>query len=551
MKRVADRVANALLPSGAILKRPAGSLRRRSHLASGLQFAQRGKPVNRRTPPTDAEFRATLSTFEDGYRKCLAGLLSLKAGQVKGRANVELLQNFQPRLYQALLKASREYNRIGAARRELVGRKDSVNNAWFNHRQRTLAGRQATLVRAMRVGRSLGDAFLWFFYRDDQALLKQHLAQPAPSPPPTGVGGDGELALVDGVRRFGDKYILFHGISSLFRLGDASLYDFKKRRIVGIGELKTTRISDHKLEMRFVAILSPEVAAEFAAKRPIAKAAASHLTADQNRRLKRQLSRISKASHQAEEPAQRVEFRMPAMGYAGELSDLVRSAKTGRPACRKLGPGLLAIAIRPPKASLASRLAGQGRSVGPGVLPTDLAERAIDLMLAGSSYNCLLVNSVLYGPDWEPIPTPGTTPILWWPIETSVMRDMMLGDCMVVTVYNPAHLIASLYAKGLSVERFAPPSDFAFSFAEGKRRCHIEDAAYFLRLVAVSLLREDYVAELLRLSVGRLEVPPEVPEGTNVRFDLLFMHDMLGVMHDRRESSSETKDDPDDSGEAH
>lgn len=258
-----------------------------------------------------------------------------------------------------------------------------------------------------------------------------------------------------------------------------------------------------------------------------ATAPASHLTAEQDRRLKRQLKRISNAAHQAGERAQRVELSMPEMGHAGELNELVRSAKVGLPACRKFGSGLLAIAIRQRTTTLASRL---NETVGSGesgnLLPKDVAGRAAEILLRGSPYNCLIIGSVLYGKNWEPVLVPGTTPLLWWPLEPQVIRDMMMGDCMVVTVYNPAHLVASLCARGFAVERFAPPSDFAFSFAVGNRRGRIENGLYFLRLVAVSLLRETYVVELLRQFLEK--IPTEIPDGANVRIDPLFMHDMMG-----------------------
>ena len=78
-------------------------------------------------------------------------------------------------------------------------------------------------MRAIRLGRTLGDAFVWFFYRDDPALLQEH-AQTAAVLPPAGDGGEGELALIDAVRFFGEQG---HSVSrhhdDMFRLGDASL----------------------------------------------------------------------------------------------------------------------------------------------------------------------------------------------------------------------------------------------------------------------------------------------------------------------------------------
>jgi hypothetical protein len=479
--------------------------------------------MTRKDSPTEAAFRATLVEFQEAFQKCLAGLLAVKMGELGRGANEEHFQNFQPRLYRALLGLSREHYRIGVARRALIARKASLVAEWFNQRQRTLAERQAVLTRAIRVGRMLGDAFIWFFYRNDQALLYQHLRLPAPSPPPAGIGGDGELALVDGVRKFGDKYILFHGISSLFRLGDASLFDFGKQRIVGIGELKTTRISQNQLELHFVASFQADVAADIGAKPRDTASTASKLTPEQARRLKRQLLQISKAAHNAEAPARRMEVSMPHMGHAGGLNELVRSVRTRRLACRQLGPGLLAIAFRLPTRDLASRLSSNEKSIPPEAM-AELPHSVRDLVLTDSQHNCLILNTVVYSQDWEPMLVPGTTPFVWWPLESSVVRDMVLGNCVVVTVLNPAHLIAALTRRGFSVERFVPPADLALSFVSGKRKFAVEDASYFLRLVGVSMLSEDYVADLLE-STTHLEME----DASQARVEMQFMHDMFGL----------------------
>jgi hypothetical protein len=157
-----------------------------------------------------------------------------------------------------LLTLSRVHLDIRHERQRLISHKNRLPGALHAKHQARLDRWQKIITQAIGIGRNVGDAFLWFFYRNDPELLRQHRQQPPSSLPPTGDGGEGELALIDAVRFLGKRFILFHGITTLFRLGDASLLDLDTQKIVGIGELKTTRIDAKRLNLQFIASFSTD-----------------------------------------------------------------------------------------------------------------------------------------------------------------------------------------------------------------------------------------------------------------------------------------------------
>jgi hypothetical protein len=104
-------------------------------------------------------FARGLEDFETAYNRCLNTLVTLTAGDPPS----EDLARFQPLLYHALLQLSRAYHEIRRERERLISRKRHLAKKWYDRRQRTLAERQQIIMRAIRLGRTLGDAFGWFF----------------------------------------------------------------------------------------------------------------------------------------------------------------------------------------------------------------------------------------------------------------------------------------------------------------------------------------------------------------------------------------------------
>jgi hypothetical protein len=397
-------------------------------------------------------------------------------------------------------------------------------------RQKELAKRQGILLQAIAVGRALGDAFVWFFYRNNPELLKQHRLQPPPSPPPTGTGGEGELALVDAVRFLGDKYILFHGITSLFRLGDASLLDLRSQRIVGLGELKTEETAKDHLALRFVASMDAEThissvnLADAEVVKPLGVGeggAVKPLAPKVEARLSRQLSRISHAAFvAARPPAGVIELEASSMAHVGEVAEIVNAVRRGRGLSRRLSPGLLVFGIASRKRSMSSRLQDASLEAPRGALP-ELPSQAKSLRLDGSRYNCIVVGRVLYGEEWQPFLAQGATPMLLWPTDSGALRSLATGRVAMGTLFNPAHILEALVKQGVRVAEWRPPTDLSLSVDCDGRTCTLKRAWGLLQLVYTSLYSEQYVTHLVVESLTRLK---SRPLGESTEVDVTFDH---------------------------
>jgi hypothetical protein len=458
-------------------------------------------------------FAQRLKDFETTYEKCLKTLASLTSGN----ASTEPLARFQPSLYHSLLQLTRGYHEIRRERERLVARKDRLTKAWHDKRQRVLAERQEILMRAIRMGRTLGDAFVWFFYRDDPALLQEHARQPPPSLPPAGDGGEGELALIDAVRFFGDKYILFHGITTMFRLGDASLADLTTHRIVGIGELKTTRIDEKTLNMHFQASVQPGLSFKTTATVPTST---KMPPPEQLARLNKQMSRISRAAASADRPPQaKMDIQVGEMAHVQDLNTLVAETKAKKVAMRQVSPGLVILAYRSGQRTLRSRL--RDITSVPKSALVGMEELARSIRLEGSPHNMLIVSRAFYSDTWEPVILAGASPMLMWHLEPEVKRAVATGAVVVATLFNPAHIFKNFVEQGWSFERFKPPANFSLKRQRGNgKTIEIGNLQYFLQLVAGALYREDYVVRLLTETWIRVEAE----DLTGERIDLNLTH---------------------------
>jgi hypothetical protein len=182
---------------------------------------------------TNREIRREIDDAELKLKECWDILCSLPTHPTN-----QILR-FQPLLAEVLHQLSSRYVAIAAERRELITRKSLLNPTWFAKQQARLAHHQLMLERIITIGKSLGDAFAWFFYQNDPALLRDHADGPQQKILATGIGGQGELAFIRGVRAIRGKMVLHHGITSILRIGDVSLIDLHQLRVAGIGEIKT------------------------------------------------------------------------------------------------------------------------------------------------------------------------------------------------------------------------------------------------------------------------------------------------------------------------
>lgn len=176
-----------------------------------------------------------VSSAETILNECFDMLLDFK----HARGNLdEILKNFQPKLAECLYRLMQLYQALQRENKAVISLKSNYSKEEFKSIMES-NDKLSKVVRAtIELGKNLGDAYIWFFFRDNRTELNMHMQHQATGLYVGGVGGLGELEFIKKTCSIDGLYVLYHGITSVLRIGDFSLYD-GKAGIVGVGELKT------------------------------------------------------------------------------------------------------------------------------------------------------------------------------------------------------------------------------------------------------------------------------------------------------------------------
>jgi hypothetical protein len=110
------------------------------------------------------------------------------------------LNNFQYILAECLFKLENQYTVIAREKESMIKNKLRYNYRWFCTRLKNLSSYQKYIVTTINIGRTLGDAFAWFFYHKELIFLNEHLKHKEIDHLSTGVGSrstSGTLAFAD------------------------------------------------------------------------------------------------------------------------------------------------------------------------------------------------------------------------------------------------------------------------------------------------------------------------------------------------------------------
>lgn len=456
-----------------------------------------------------------LSSAEQNYRDCWNILISLKTGPC------ESLVEFQPRLSTTLLELTATYREIHQLRQYLIARKARLNKSWFVKRQRVLDDRQQAILRVIAVGRTLGDAFAWFFYQNDPDYLERHRQHPRQEHSPPGIGGFGEHTFIKDFPMINGLMVIYHGITSLLRIGDISLIDLNQLRVVAIGELKTAPV-DGKIVINLTAIgnehafrsNSFEISNSTQVPRDL-------LNQKQHQRLKQQLERIRNIIN----PNNRVNrlsniLEIEENRYVSEFNKFLRRTRVGQFKYQQFGEGLLCAAYRRKKSSLYWTVLGPAlRDLDQKL--KDLPKITKHLLISSSPHNQLLIGSMLYDTDGKSNLLIGAIPIFWWNLDDELIRKIIFQEIIVQTIYNPAHLLAKLEAADFSISGDGHISNLSIQRRIDHRVYEVGGISYFVELIRESFFVEQQVVKMLIDSVEELAKQDTIQHG---HVQLRFLH---------------------------
>jgi hypothetical protein len=462
---------------------------------------------------TKAEFKSLLLKTDEKYHKCWDILATLKTKPV------ESLLLFQPMLCEALLDLSNAYKAIFQERKSLVLRKQKVSPSWFSRRQKLLASRQDAIVEAGAIGRTMGDSFAWLFYRNDMSLLEQHLKHCETKHMPPGFGGIGEKEFVRRVPRIDNFMLLYHGTTTILRLGDVSLIDLKSLRVAGIGELKTTPKKPGELSIALLIMGHKEfLPAESTIRiKSSTNTSVTSFPPAMKARLDRQIDRTVKAISSAHVKKEGSQMSMRVETYVPEFEKMLKEARVGRFSYAQFGQGLMCVVFRYKKRNLRSALSPD-KQIDFAKKLEDLTHHAIKIALPGSPHNSIHICSLVYGRNGATRFQLGALPVLWWPLKTDTVKKLVFRELVVFTIYNPAHFISKLEAAGFTIT-FQDERTFNIEYTIDDKRFSVMGLPYFLGLICFYFYKEDEVIDMITKSITAIDEAKLMP---NTRCELRF-----------------------------
>jgi hypothetical protein len=380
------------------------------------------------------------------FTKCWDTLVTIKKGDVDEFTGPRI-GRFQHDLASALLKLDKVFLRIAAAKTALVDRKHAVNQQWFGRRMATLSRYQDALEETIRIGKSIGDSFAWFFYMRETDLIEKHLAVEGQLHMPPGIGAAGELAIIKNIKPFDNNHlVLYHGTTTFLRIGDISLIHMPSLTVSALGEIKTKKTSDSELRISlFLLGDSHQIRRRRLSlgKRRTKRLSAEEMPPGRTAQLRRQMNRMG-AALDTEAPDRRLKVTQQSNIHV--LDDVAVRLNRQQFILEKLDDGLMLLGVRTasPASRLSSRLLPRTKYDISAIL--DASEHAAHQIIDKSRRdNSLILDQLSVGF------VPGMTPLFWSSVSSSVLRRVAFREIAFQTSFNPVHLVQKLQRAGLEV----------------------------------------------------------------------------------------------------
>jgi hypothetical protein len=476
-----------------------------------------------------ATIQKLIDDVEAEFRKCWRTLAALKEG-TQPKTPVNEILDFQAQLAETLFRLDETYRLICKEKEETIKKKRRLNPDWFRRKMKSLAAYQDVIKIVIGIGRALGDSFAWFFYQRERNLLSKHLRRDRIDHTPPGIGGKGELEFVNRVRHINGKLVLYHGITTFLRIGDFSLIDLRSLTVRAIGELKTTRVSKDQLLISATLVTSKpfRIKGESKAERPTT---IENFPAVMEERFRKQIRVMGDSVTQKEPDSS---MRSWAKFHYSALKNLAVALEKKSVAYQQAGSGLMLIGLRTRRSgsTLASDLLGKPtfdldrrlRKVEDHLVKIFVTEK-----VPGKPNDNALLSDEL---NLETLR--GTIPVFWWPVPITFLEKLFFHRVVIISVYNPAHLLARIRALGFEVEtlekagKSVPVYRITKIFGKSQFEMRLND---FLRTMQRALVAEEGIIRTV-LSILKEAEAGRIPRNVHVDLDMQYVYQ--GALRPRR-----------------
>jgi len=415
----------------------------------------------------------TIDDAEAQLNACFEILKTLRTGITEELSFL----NFQPSLADTLFKLMSVYKKVCAEEKVLINTKNKMQKSDFASSIKKVHKFKRVLNDTIDIGKMLGDSFVWLFYNENQEELYKHLNHQPVGLFVAGVGGQGEIEFIRQTPMLYGCLVLYHGITSMLRVGDFSLYAFN-HGIIANGELKTEK-NGSNLEIK--AYISSKYNLDADTFKP------ENQTVDANvfqiDRLLRQLSAMDdllkkqKIDHKANcFRDNNVDFELPST--PNRMSYKISKDNS-----------LITSILEIKESKLSERFFLNEEDVD--LCLDEAGPYAERLLVQGSSNNQFYLTSI----DGKSYPT--RVPLFWWNADIDFLKDVIFKKTIMMTVFNPAKFFNYYKDKGFEICNSTGPKNVSLEKTIDGKQMVIGNLYMFFDMISYSFMTVENIIEMV------------------------------------------------------
>lgn len=381
---------------------------------------------------------------EESLKFCWNFLSDLKALSYQDNNFVDRLLKFQETLATTIFRLQSVRNNIIAEEKNYIKKKSSYNYNWFRAKMKLLSNFKKGIDSVVNMSKSFGDAFAYFFYQFDEELLSKHLNHQRIINDSAGIGKRGELEFIKNIKHIEGHFTLFHDITNTLRYGDFSFINLKTLKVEKIGELKTKKVDSQTLNLSLTYFKRDDIDKK---TKPL-----KNPELEKTRNGRQILGMANLLYNEKGENDRRKNLENPT--YSKEVEKLLKSSKVNQSNYIQVSEGLAFIYLKSRKTSLYNNIFHKDlKKYGVNDNFKEIyVEAAKKLIKKESKNNGIIIGQLLYNPDLTDKNTPGTVPLFWHPIDSNVLKQMYFLNTIVISLFNPVHLIEDIEKLGYFVD---------------------------------------------------------------------------------------------------
>lgn len=438
--------------------------------------------------------KETINEAEKSLSKCFDMLIDIKNGT---NLIKDALLNFQPLLADCLYELMAFYQKLHTEKDYIISQKNTWSSEYFKTTIATNAKLRDVVKETISIGKTLGDAFAWFFYTNNRPELDMHFEHPSTGLFVAGVGGRGEIEFIKHNQILDGLFVVYHGITDMLRIGDFSLY-LNHGGIVGVGELKSQSEGNRI-----------NVSAHITSKidvRKGEKTGNSGLSFDESvKQLQRVFPSLPKQLKIQDQLMQAKKDDHTTNFLADYEYDVVNRLSPQFPLVLNADHSLLLCAAWSERHSLFEVLF-EDEQVAP---PVELSTYALELMKPASQFNEAVISEI----DTKMFFT--RIPIFWWKIGDELCRDIYFRRVAISTVFNPAKLLSRFTDKGFRVLGTGKLDEIKIEKNTDGKRLEFGNLQMYMDLIQHSMMRTDTVFAIAERLINCFEIS-ELPSNSKV-----------------------------------